>query len=152
MVRNVGMAMYTDAVRQFGENVPEAFLDLFMTTLSALHDLKNDHPTDSNSRKNGIYIVKPKLHGPKEVQFTIDLLDKVEKIFNLPPKTLKVGIMDEERRTSANLEECIRIAAERVFFINTGFLDRTGSEIRSSFYAGPMQPKKMLEGAAWRLE
>ena len=93
------------------EDVPEGFLDLFMTVLAALHDLMNDHPTNSNSRCNSVYIVKPKLHGPAEVQFTVELFDKVEGIFSLPPKTLKVGIMDEERRTSANLGECIKVPA-----------------------------------------
>ena len=152
LVRNVGMAMYTDAVQFGGKDVPEAFLDLFMTVLAGLHDLNNQHPTESNSRNNNIYIVKPKLHGPSEVRLNVSMFAKVENIFALPPNTLKIGIMDEERRTSANLSDCMREAKDRLFFINTGFLDRTGSEIRASFYAGAMQPKKLLESATWRLE
>jgi len=152
LVRNVGMAMYTDVVTFQGKPVPEAFLDLFMTTLAGSHDLANSHPTNSNSRKKSIYIVKPKLHGSEEAKFNVDLYAQVEEIFKLPPLTLKIGIMDEERRTSANLSRCIYEARERVFFINTGFLDRTGSEIRASFHSGIMQPKKQLETAVWRME
>ena len=146
LIRNVGHLMTNPSIiLKDGSEVPEGIMDAFITTAAAIHDLKNK----KNSKKGSIYIVKPKMHGPKETEFTDLIFSKVEELFGLKKYTCKIGIMDEERRTSANLKECIRSLKNRVFFINTGFLDRTGDEIHTSMEAGPMIKKGEMKSSRW---
>ncbi len=146
LIRNVGHLMTNSSIiLKDGTEVPEGIMDAFITTAAALHDLNRK----KNSRKGSVYIVKPKMHGPEETAFTDLIFSKVEETLGLKKYTCKIGIMDEERRTSANLKECIRSLKNRVFFINTGFLDRTGDEMHTSMEAGPMIKKGDMKSSKW---
>ena len=138
LIRNVGHLMTSSSIIDHNKNeIGEGIIDTLLTALCFLKTINNS----KNSKFKSLYIVKPKMHGPEEVKFSVDTFSKIEKLLKLPENTIKIGIMDEERRTTLNLKECIRAAKNRVFFINTGFLDRTGDEIHTSMDAGTMIKK-----------
>ncbi|MGO2509156.1 MAG: malate synthase G [Vibrio hibernica] len=151
MVRNVGHLMTSDLAQdQHANNMPEGLIDAVITSLIAAIEIKNSQACRvANSRTGSIYIVKPKMHGPEEVAFSNEIFERVENMLELAPNTIKMGIMDEERRTTVNLKECIRAAQSRVVFINTGFLDRTGDEIHTSMQSGAFKPKAEIKHQAW---
>ena len=147
LVRNVGHLMTTDAVLLDDQETPEGIMDALYTVAAALHDRKRDR--NRNSATGSVYVVKPKMHGPDEVSFADSLYETVEEILKLPKNTVKIGVMDEERRTSVNLYECIRRVKDRIVFINTGFLDRTGDEIHTAMHLGPVVPKEEMASTPW---
>lgn len=148
LVRNVGLLMTTDIIRKNGKDTPEGLLDAMITVAAAIHDLKRGE-RPGNSRVGSVYVVKPKMHGPDEAGFTDRVFTHVEKVLGLPANTVKLGLMDEERRTSANLAACIHAIRNRVVFINTGFLDRTGDEIHTSMQAGAFVGRDGMRKASW---
>ena len=149
LIRHVGAHIYTDVVTtESGALIPETFLDAVITILASIHDINNQGFL-KNSLQKSVYVVKPKQHGPDEIALSVELFERIEEAFGIESGTVKIGIMDEERRTTLNLKECIRAAKDRVIFINTGFLDRTGDEIHTHMHAGAMIPKPDIKSARW---